>query len=105
MIVSGVVASKINENGKNSAVVSAELESKNRIKSPAQHLNQLYFLLQSMAILGRHPEAPVHFLVIPKKFIPNLAQAKEEDKEVHVATGRPTPLLSDGVFKSSLMHI
>lgn len=39
--------------------------------------------LQSLAFHDVNPQAPVHFLVIPKKPISQLSTAKEEDAAVN----------------------
>jgi diadenosine tetraphosphate (Ap4A) HIT family hydrolase len=39
-------------------------------------------ILQSLAFKDVNPQAPTHFLVIPKKPISQLSQASEEDEQV-----------------------
>lgn len=41
------------------------------------HQDALAFVIEDI-----NPQAPVHFLVIPKKPIPRVAQATEDDKEI-----------------------
>lgn len=40
------------------------------------------FHLQCVAFRDINPQAPVHFLVVPKQFIPTLSDAKDSDGEV-----------------------
>ena len=41
-----------------------------------------YYYKQCIAIEDIHPQAPVHFLVIPKKEIQKLSDTTEEDEQV-----------------------
>nr|CDS33027.1 Histidine triad nucleotide binding protein 1 [Hymenolepis microstoma] len=52
-----------------------------RKKSPAKILHEDD---QCIAFKDIHPQAPVHFLVIPKKYIDKLASTTDDDEEVLV---------------------
>ncbi len=43
--------------------------------------------MQCVAFHDINPQAPIHFLVIPRKAIPKLSDAAEEDQEVRILFG------------------
>ena len=46
------------------------------------YLNRFLSILQCVAFHDINPQAPVHFLVLPKKPIPQLPDAEDEDEQV-----------------------
>merc|ERR1712038_1043907 len=52
------------------------------LKSPANacYLFFVFLFLQCLAFRDVNPQAPVHFLVIPKKIIPKLSDSAPEDE-------------------------
>lgn len=69
-------------------------------------VNKLYFCVhQCLAFRDISPQAPVHFLVIPRIPIPRISEAKDDDAAVSRSINYLHPLILRRGYDRLLQHI